>query len=338
MKISQRKAAVAWLSVLSNTTLVAMKIAVGMVIGSVSILSEAIHSGVDLLASVIALVAVKTAARPADPGHPFGHGKVENISGTIEALLIFGAAVWIVYEAVQKFINPGEIDAGKWGWGAAVMLVSASANYLVSRRLFRVARETGSIALEADGWHLRTDVYTSVGVMAALGIVWAVEEYTDVNIQWLDPAAAIFVALLILRAAYEVTVRAAKDLMDVKLPADEEDWIRQLILGLSPTVRGFHRLRTRKSGPNRFVEFHMFVDGTMTVAESHRLSHELARKVEEHFPGSSVLIHVEPCQGNCQHVCNEECFLTEEQRRAVREGRPLPKGSTKSTGSDETSD
>jgi cation diffusion facilitator family transporter len=322
MNPNQRKAAVAWLSVISNATLVALKLVVGLLIGSVSILSEAIHSGVDLLAAVIALAAVKTASRPADSGHPFGHGKVENISGTVEAILIFGAAIWIVYEAVMKFIHRTEIDAGKWGWGAAVMLLSVAANIVVSKLLFKVAKQTGSIALEADGWHLRTDVYTSIGVMTALAVVWAVEEFWDVNIQWLDPAAAIFVALLILRAAYELTVRAAMDLMDVKLPAEEEAWIRQLILGLAPTVRGFHQLRTRKAGANRFVEFHMFVEGTMTVADSHRLSHQVAHKIEDHFPGSSVIIHVEPCQGDCQHTCNRSCVLSPEQRAAVQASRP----------------
>ena len=223
----------------------------------------------------------------------------------------------------MKFVHPVTVDADLWGWGAAVMFVSVGANLVVSGMLFKVARQTHSIALEADAWHLRTDVYTSAGVMVALGVVWAVEEFADVNIQWLDPAAAIFVAVLILRAAYELTIKAARDLMDVKLPAEEEAWIRQLLVGLAPTIRGFHRLRTRKSGPNRFVEFHMFVEGTMSVAESHRLSHQIARQVEEHFPGSSVIIHVEPCLGNCEHTCNEACVLSEEQRRAVQDRKPI---------------
>ena len=169
MDADKRKAAVATLSVVSNATLVVLKLAAGLLIGSVSVISEAIHSGVDLVASVIALVAVKQAARPPDAQHEFGHGKVENVSGTIEALLIFLAAAWIIYEAVKKLVHPEPIDAAAWGVG--VMLVSAAANLFVSHRLFKVGKETDSIALQADAWHLRTDVYTSAGVMAALGLI-----------------------------------------------------------------------------------------------------------------------------------------------------------------------
>ncbi len=324
MNPNQRKSAVAWLSVLSNTVLVCLKLVVGLLVGSVSILSEAIHSGMDLLAAIIALVAVKAANQPADEAHPFGHGKAENLSGTVEALLIFAAAGWIVYEAIDKLLHREPVDPAMWGWGAGVMLVSVVANVIVSRLLFRVARETGSVALEADAWHLRTDVWTSAGVMAALAVVWIVEEVWDVNVQWLDPLAAIFVAILILRAAYELTVKAARDLMDVKLPAEEEAWIAELIRGLAPTVRGFHQLRTRKSGPTRFIEFHVFVESAMTVAESHHISHKVGRKIEERFPGARVIIHVEPCRGDCAHVCNEGCHLSSDQRQDVRAGRPLP--------------
>ena len=132
-------------------------------IGSVSVISEAIHSGVDLLAAVIALFAVRKSAKPADEDHPFGHDKVENISGTVEALLIFLAAGWIIFEAVKKLIDPEPLDEA--GWGVAVMLLSVAANIIVSKKLFSVGEETDSVALKADAWHLATDVYTSLGVM-----------------------------------------------------------------------------------------------------------------------------------------------------------------------------
>jgi cation diffusion facilitator family transporter len=157
------KESAARLSVASNTALVVGKLAVGLVIGSVSVLSEAIHSGMDLVAAGIAFYSVKQASKPADGDHAYGHGKIENVSGLAEALLIFGAAGWIVYEAVHKLVRPEPMDE-LW-LGVAVMGVSSVVNVLVSRRLFRVARETESIALEADAWHLRTDVYTSAGVM-----------------------------------------------------------------------------------------------------------------------------------------------------------------------------
>ena len=213
--IDKRKSSVALLSVASNTILVLLKLTVGIIIGSVSVISEAIHSSVDLLAALIALFAVRTSGKPADAEHPFGHGKVENISGTVEALLIFLAAGWIIFEAVKKLKDPEPLE--EVGWGVAVMMVSSAANILVSKALFKVGKETDSVALQADAWHLRTDVYTSAGVMAGLAIIWIgriVLPGTDLN--WVDPVAAIGVALLIIKAAYQLTVESARDLLGCK--------------------------------------------------------------------------------------------------------------------------
>ena len=167
---NKRKVSVALLSVASNSILVLLKLIVGIMIGSVSVISEAIHSSVDLLAALIAMLAVKMSGKPADKDHPFGHGKFENISGTVEALLIFVAAAWIIFEAIKKLQNATPLDEA--GWGVAVMLISVAANIFVSRRLFFVGKETDSVALQADAWHLRTDIYTSIGVICGLGIVW----------------------------------------------------------------------------------------------------------------------------------------------------------------------
>jgi cation diffusion facilitator family transporter len=316
MDLQDSKVRVARLSVLSNTALVAMKIVVGLLIGSVSIMSEAIHSGVDLVASLITTFSVGKSSIPADVEHPFGHGKVENISGTIEALLIFLAALWIIYEAIKKLLNPEPIEYVSWGVG--VMLISALVNIVVSKMLFKVARETGSIALEVDGWHLRTDVYTSAGVMASLALIWMghlISPATD--IYWLDPVAAIAVALLIMGAAYRLTLQSAQDLMDVKLPADEENWIRQLIMMHKPTIHGFHQLRTRKAGNYRFVDFHIKVDPSMSVEDSHKITDDLSRGIESHFPKTSVTVHIEPCDGRCDDHCLSGCLLPEDERKAV---------------------
>jgi cation diffusion facilitator family transporter len=320
MDPQRQKAAAAWLSVASNSTLIVLKLLVGAAIGSVSVISEAIHSGVDLLAAIIALVAVKTAGRPADREHPFGHGKAENLSGTIEAVLIFLAAGWIIYAAVMKLLHPSRLEA--LDWGVAVMAFSAAANWGVSRLLFDVGRRTESVALEADAWHLRTDVYTSLGVMAGLGAIRLSElVWSGQHFHWLDPLAAMVVAALIIRAAYHLTVKSALDLMDMKLPAEEEAWICNLLRGYLPTVRGVHRLRTRKAGSYRFIEFHIFVDSSMSVAKSHGLVHQISARIREHFPDASVTIHVEPCRGDCRQRCAEGCFLTEEERLTVRRGK-----------------
>jgi cation diffusion facilitator family transporter len=318
MDAQLHKERVALLSVFSNTTLVAMKLIVGLWIGSVAVISEAIHSGVDLAAAVIALFSVKTSSLPADGKHPFGHGKIENISGTVEALLIFIAAGWIIWESVAKLLLPWPVATV--GWGVAVMFLSAVANAIVARMLFEVGKETDSVALIADGWHLRTDVYTSAGVMAALAVIWTGESlYPDIELHWLDPVAAIGVALLIIKAAWDLTRQSAGGLMDETLPPEEEEEIRRLICSLQPAIHGYHQLRTRKAGHYRFIEVHIQVDGTMSVANAHRLNQDLVKQIKERFPYATVTVHTEPCDGKCAEKCLAGCLLTEEERTRLRE-------------------
>ncbi len=316
----RRKRKVALLSVTSNSSLVVVKLAVGLLIGSVSVLSEAIHSAVDLLAAVIAFLAVRTSSRPADEAHPFGHGKVENISGVVEALLIFAAAGWIVFESVRKLLEPHPLETP--GWGVAVMLGSAAVNLFVSRRLFTVGRETDSVALQADGWHLRTDVYTSAGVSLGLALIvlggWL---FPGVSLVWLDPVAAILVALLIVRAAYGLTVEAARDLLDTSLPAEEEQLIRERVRAFGPQVRGFHLLRTRKSGSHRFVQFHLLVRAEMTVEASHAIAEALSDDIEARLANSFVTVHVEPCDGACDDLCLDGCLVDDEERLGLQRQR-----------------
>ena len=307
-RATRSKTRVALLSVASNSLLVVFKVVVGLFIGSVAVLSEAIHSGVDLVAALIAFLAVRASGREADERHPYGHGKFENVSGTIEAVLIFGAAAWIIYEAVRKLIDPQPVDMP--GWGVLVMLVSALTNVFVSRRLFRVGKETDSVALRADGWHLRTDVYTSVGVMMALLVIWIVDAARpEFDLYWLDPVIAILVAVLILKAAWDLTRESARDLLDVSLPEKDVDWIKDFVLNGWPEVRGFHHLRTRKAGPQRFLEFHLVVEESMSVSRSHSMGDEIVAAIKERLPGARVTIHVEPCDHTCGPACEDGCSL-----------------------------
>lgn len=313
-----RKERVALLSVVSNTTLVTMKLIVGVGIGSVSVISEAIHSGVDLVAAIIALFSVKTSSLPADGKHPFGHGKIENISGTIEALLIFVAAIWIIWEALRKLLEPQSMETV--GWGVIVMLFSAAVNTVVARMLFKVGKETDSVALIADGWHLRTDVYTSAGVMVSLAVIWSGERlFPGHHFHWLDPVAAIGVACLILKAAWDLTRQSAGGLMDETLPPEEEEEIRRLIRSQLPLVHGFHQLRTRKAGHYRFIEVHIQVDGKMSVEIAHTLNQDLVRRIKERFRHATVTVHTEPCNGGCTEKCLAGCLLTEKERTQVRQ-------------------
>jgi cation diffusion facilitator family transporter len=269
------------------------------------------------MASIIALFAVRVASKPADEDHEYGHGKVENISGTIEAIFIFVAAIWIIWEAYKKLISGEAID-NPWV-GVIIMAVSVAANIIVSKRLFKVGRETHSVALMADAWHLATDVWTSIGVMTGLGLIWLGKAILpSVNLNWIDPIAAMLVAILIIRAAYHLTVESSRDLMDVRIPKEEEAWIKEYVRGFRPVAQGFHQLRTRKSGHIRFVDFHLLVKADMSVEESHRITDIMSAEIEKQFPHSNVTIHIEPCNGDCTSDCISDCLMTDEERAAFR--------------------
>ncbi len=311
------KTSVALLAVVSNSILVVFKLAVGLMIGSVSVISEAIHSAVDLVSSLIAFVSVKKASRPPDETHSFGHGKLENVSGTIEAFLILLAAGWIIAEAVHKLRHPASVSSV--GWGVVLMFCSASANFIVSHIEFVVARATESVALEADAWHLRTDVYTSAGVLAGLLTIW-IGGYLapGVNLVWIDPLAAIAVALLIVRTAYGMIIKSGRDIFDFSLPADEVAKIRDVISRQAPEVISFHGMRTRKAGPTRYVEVHVMADRSMSLEDSHRLSRNVRDEIRSLFPDTHVTIHVDPCDGTCLPDCVDNCSSPD--RRKPRAG------------------
>lgn len=319
-RVDGAKIGVARLSIISNSVLIIAKLAVGTVMGSVSIISEAAHSAVDLMAAIIAYFSVRTSGKPADREHPYGHGKIENISGTVEAVLILLAAGWIIYEAVTRFIHPKPLESV--GWGVLVMLFSCGMNLVVSRRLFEVGRRTDSIALKADAWHLMTDVYTSAGVMVGLLVIWIAENLMPGrHFHWIDPLAAIAVALLIAHTAWELTVQSARDLLDVTLPSKEKSAVTEVIASRYPDVHGWHKLTTRKSGSFRFIEFHMLVDPRMTVAESHRITDEIYALIRGRLPNATVTIHVEPCDGRCDEECLRTCMLPEGERDRTRSRR-----------------
>ena len=252
--MNREKEKVARLSVASNTLLVLLKLAVGIAIGSVAIIAEAIHSGIDLVAALIAFLAVRASAQPPDADHAFGHGSYEDLSGLIEGALILVAAALIIWEAVGKLLAGGEpFEPVQLAAGVAVMAVSVAVNWYVSGRLMRVGKATESIALESDAWHLRTDVYTSLGVLAGLVALLLT------GIVALDALIAIAVAFVILKAGYDLMRRASGNLVDQRLPDGEEATIRGIIDSHGDNIAEFHGLRTRRSGPDRFVDLHLCV-------------------------------------------------------------------------------
>jgi cation diffusion facilitator family transporter len=278
------KTRIARLSVASNSLLIVMKLIVGIMSGSVSIISEAIHSSMDLLAAIIAFFAVRVSDTPPDSKHPYGHGKVENISGVIEGILILVAAAMIIVEAIKKLLGePFELDSI---WiGSLVMLVSAIINTIVSRKLYKVARETHSVALEADALHLRTDVYTSLGVAIGLGLIIVT------GIKWLDPVVAILVAFFIIKESYNLISRAFSPLLDTAWGDTE---IEDLERRLNNMEVNYHDLRTRVAGNYRFIDIHVEIPESESVGNAHNYCDKIEDALKDAFSNLTVTIHVEP--------------------------------------------
>jgi len=304
-EITRKKMWVVKLSVASNSALVVFKLIVGFAIGSVSVLSEAIHSGIDLVAALIAYFAVRSSGKPADRQHRYGHGKFENISGFVEALLIFGASAWIIYEAVHKIRNPQPIET--IGWGILVMALSSFVNMVVSSTLFKIGNATDSVAIKADAWHLRTDVYTSMGVMTGLILIWFFSFFFHSHdLLWIDPAVAILVALLIIKAAYDLTMQSLGDLLDIALPEAHAEEIGKIIKAQAGVI-SFKNLRTRKAGATKFVDFDMLVDGTISVEAAHAITDRITEELERKLGSVHATIHTEPCKLFCPEDCAPNC-------------------------------
>lgn len=290
MIFSNTKIKVAALSIASNTSLIILKIIAGLLSGSVSIISEAIHSGMDLIASIIAFVSVQISSKPADKSHPYGHGKMENISGLAEGLLIFIAAFLIIKESIKKILHPSEI--GSTGAAIIVMIISAIINLIVSRILYKVAIKEDSLALEADALHLKTDVYTSFGV--ALGLLLI--KITHIII--LDPIVAIAVACLIIKEAWELCKNAFSPLLDAKLSDEEEEKVISIMENYKSEIIDFHELKTRKSGHIRHVDFHITLNENLTIKEADAIIKKVEKDLEVELKNVTVTIRIDPKSSN----------------------------------------
>jgi cation diffusion facilitator family transporter len=281
------KTRAAGVSILSNALLIVLKIVAGVLTGSIAILTEAVHSGIDMVASLVAYFSVRKADEPADEDHPYGHEKVENLAAAIEGMLILVGAGIIVYESVHRLVSGGQVE--RLGIGIGVLAFSAVANLAVSTHLYRQARVTDSPALAGDAAHLRTDAFTSTGVVAGLALVQIT------GAEWLDPAVALAVAVAIVFAGIRILTRSSRVLVDEALPPDELQAVRQVIEEQSPEeVTGFHKLRARRAGSRRYVDLHLqFRDGT-SLKRAHEISHQLQGEIRGRLRGADVLIHLEP--------------------------------------------
>jgi cation diffusion facilitator family transporter len=276
------------LSVAAAVLTVGLKFYAYRVTGSVSLLSDAAESAVNVVAALTALFALWFATVPADPSHPYGHEKIEFFSSGIEGGLILVAAVAIAGQAVVHLLRP-EMPT-EIGLGAAVAMVAAVINLVVAQLLLRTAKSADSIVLEADGHHLMSDVWTSVGVVAGLWLaLWT-------GYAWLDPLLALLVAANIVRIGFSLLRRSFDGLMDRALEADEVTRIRDAIEAGKGEDMTYHALRTRRAGSRRYADYHLLVPGDCSVTEAHDREMAIGRAIEEAVPGIEVTTHIEPIE------------------------------------------
>ena len=299
MQMKNKKKFVAGLSITSNIILSVLKIITGIISGSLSIISEAIHSLSDLFASVLTFFSVMKSSQPADRDHPYGHGKYEDMAGFIEGLLIIFAALFIIWEASKKIIFGINIDTEN-NMGIIVMFVAVVLNIVVSSFLFKVAKETNSISLYADGEHLRTDVYSSLSVMLGL-ILIRVTGYTI-----LDPIIAIIVAAIIFKAGYSISKKAASNLLDHSLPEENINNIKQIIKNCSKNVTlKRNGIKARQVGPTKDIDLILQFPENTTICECHKVCDEIEKQIRLIYPNCSISIHAEPIcyKSNCYKSC-----------------------------------
>ena len=276
------------------------KVFVGVVTGSVSIWAQAVDSSLDIFAVIVTFLTVGYSSKPADEEHPYGHGKVEPVAAAIQSLLLLAASAAIAYSAIHRIIEGSTVNYAPAG--VAVMLVSLLVNIFLSNHLFKVARNTGSLALEANANNIRGDVYSTGGVLIGLTIVSIWKQATIV-----DPILALVVVLLILRATFRVARLAFSELVDVKLPEAEENNIKAAITEhLDEEVVSFHKLRTRKVGNQRHIDLHLVMPKHITLEEAHEMCNHLEADMKIRLQYTDVTIHVEPCDGKCS-VCILKC-------------------------------
>lgn len=283
----------ALISVASNLSLIVIKLITGFVTGSVSIISEAIHSASDLLASVIAFFAVNKADQPADKDHQFGHGKYEDVAGFIEGSLIILASIYIIIEVVKKL--SGEVQPVENSFaGIVVMGISVLVNIIVSSYLFKVAKVTDSIAIYSDAEHLRTDIFSSLTVFIGLIII----KYTGLHI--IDAIIATIVAMVIMNAGYKICKQTMNDILDGSLPQKDIDTIDKIIKNyIQHGITCIKDIKTRRSGKDKEINMTLLVDGNITVNSAHEICDKIENEIESNLGNSKIIIHIEPMKECC---------------------------------------
>lgn len=292
---SQTAQRAATLSLACTILVVAAKAFAAWKSGSISVLAEAIQSTVDILMSAIAVATIAYAAKPADRDHPYGHGKAESLASAFQMLVVLGSGIYILFEAYRRLVTPQPI---LWDWGAGAMALALAVNLAVAAHLRRVARATRSTALESEALHLRSDAVSSAGVLAGMILVG----WTGQSI--LDPVAALLFALVAMGLAAIQLQRVIHPLMDGALPSDELLRLEQ-VLHDHPEVRGFHNVRSRRVGSQRWIELHVMLDDAMTFVRAHEMAEHIESELSEALGGARVSIHYEPYEAEMAHRARE---------------------------------
>ncbi len=290
-EMDRKRIVTARFSLASATVLAAGKFAVGIVSGSLGVLSSAFDSLADIFMSAVNFLSIRKSMDPADQTHPYGHGKVETLATVFQALVIAGTGVWVVREGIRRLISgkvPESAEAG-----ILVMAAATAASVYISKRIRKAGEETGSTALVADSLHFATDVYTNAGILGSLLV------FRFTGWKWLDPGVALLVGAYILYAAGKLLLGAIHDLMDRGLPEEDVERIRRIIDAHRPMVVDYHDLRTRRSGSARHIDFHLVVCREYKLEDAHRVADHLEKEVCRLFGNAHVVTHVDPCDLEC---------------------------------------
>jgi cation diffusion facilitator family transporter len=286
---------VALVSVLAALLLTGTKVGVGVWTGSLGILAEALHSGLDLMAALVTLWAVRVSSRPADNEHAYGHGKIENLSALFETLLLLATSVWIIKEAIERLFFRAQVHVDANLWSFLVVILSIAVDYSRSRALLRVAQKYNSQALEADALHFATDIWSSLVVLLGLGGVLLAHAF---EIPWLakaDAVAALGVALVVVLVSAKLGKKSINDLLDT-VPSD----LASRIAGFAQVsgVREVRQVRVRRSGPEVFVDLVLVVDRAESLQRSHEIACGAEAAIKRELPSADIVVHVEPTEGS----------------------------------------
>ncbi len=281
---TKEKKSIALTSVVAAIFLTGFKLVIGILTGSLGILSEALHSALDLVAAIITFFAVKFADVPPDEGHNYGHGKIENYSALVETLLLVITCAWIIYEAIRRLITQ-EVHIEVTVWSFVVIITSIIIDFSRSRALYKVAKKHDSQALEADALHFSTDIWSSAVVLIGLiGVTF--------NFQYADPIAALIVAMIVLTVSYRLGKRSFDALID-SAPKGLHEMVEDIVKNILE-VKQFHDIKVRESGPYKFVDLNIHVDKKMTIDQAHAISHKVEEAINKKIKNVKVMVHTEP--------------------------------------------